>query len=397
MKKLLLILLLIFLYVSALFPQIEAKLIAQNFDKPIYIKSYPGFNNRLLVVQQDGIIKIIENNTVLKIPFIDISDRTHQPLFPGDEMGMLGLAFHPKFNENKYFYINYVDEDDFTIISRFTVQNKLGNAESEEILIKLKQPYTNHNGGFIEFGFDGYLYISVGDGGSAGDPENRAQDLSNLFGTILRIDVNNDTEYLIPKENPFFNDENENIKKEIWHYGLRNVWRFSFDRKTGDMYIGDVGQNHWEEINFQPADSKGGLNFGWNILEGTHCYPNDNQQCSRDNTILPLFEYPNDANYFKTLLGWKQSDMQGCSVTGGYVYRGNNKPDLYGRYFFGDYCTGKVWSLKNDNGNLDMRDHTKELLKSMNKKEFYLSSFGEDEEGELYIINYSGQVYSITK
>ena len=391
MKKLILI----FLYVSVLFPQIEAKLIAQNFDKPVYIKSYPGFNNRLLVAQQDGIIKIIENNIVLKIPFIDISDRTHQPLFPGDEMGMLGVAFHPEFNENKYFYINYVDEDDFTIISRFTVQNKLGNAESEEILIKLKQPYTNHNGGFIEFGFDGYLYISVGDGGSAGDPENRAQDLSNLFGTILRIDVNNDTEYLIPKDNPFFNDKNR--KNEIWHYGLRNVWRFSFDRKTGDMYIGDVGQNNWEEINFQPADSKGGLNFGWNILEGTHCYPNDNQQCSRDNTVLPLFEYPNDANYFKTLLGWKQSEMQGCSVTGGYVYRGNNKPDLYGRYFFGDYCTGKVWSLKNDNGNFDLRDHTKELLKSMNKKEFYLSSFGEDEEGELYIINYSGQVYSITK
>ena len=395
MKKILLILLIIFLFVSTLFPHIEAKLIAQNLDKPIYITSYPDLNKRLLVVQQDGIIKIIENNTILKTPFIDISDRTHQPLFPGDEMGMLGLAFHPNFNENKYFYINYVNKDDYTIISRFTVQNKLGNADSEKILIKLKQPYSNHNGGFIEFGFDGYLYISVGDGGSAGDPENRAQDLSNIFGTILRIDVNGEKEYLIPKDNPFVN--NENIRKEIWHYGLRNAWRFSFDRKTGDMYIGDVGQNNWEEINFQPADSKGGLNFGWNILEGTHCYPNDNQQCSRDNTILPLFEYPNDANYFKTLLGWKQSDMQGCSVTGGYVYRGNNKPDLYGRYFFGDYCTGKVWSLKNDNGNLDMRDHTKELLKSMNKKEFYLSSFGEDEEGELYIINYSGQVYSITK
>ena len=392
--QLLLILLNCF-YVSILFPQIEGKLIAQNFDKPVYIKNYPGINDRLLVVQQNGIIKIIENNAVNKIPFIDISDRTHQPLFPGDEMGMLGLAFHPNFDENKYFYINYVNKNDFTIISRFTVNNKLGNANSEEILIKLKQPYSNHNGGFIEFGLDGYLYISIGDGGSAGDPENRAQDLSNIFGTILRIDVNNDGKYLIPKDNPFYNDENK--RKEIWHYGLRNAWRFSFDRKTGDMYIGDVGQNNWEEINFQSADNKGGLNFGWNILEGTHCYPIDNKQCNSDNTVLPLFEYPNDANYIKTLVGWKQSDMHGCSVTGGYVYRGNNKPDLYGRYFFGDYCTGKIWSIKNDNGKLDMIDHSKELLTSIDKKEFYLSSFGEDENGELYIINYSGQVYSFTK
>ena len=395
MKKILLKLLIILLFANKLFSQIEAKLIAKNFDAPLYIKNYPGDINRLLVVEQRGIIKIIENDTVLDIPFLDISDRTHQPLFPGDEMGMLGVAFHPKFNENKYFYINYVDEDDFTVISRFTVKNKFGNTDSEEILIKLKQPYSNHNGGFIEFGFDGYLYISIGDGGSAGDPENRAQDLSNLFGTILRIDVNNNNKYSIPKDNPFFNDDK--IKGEIWHYGLRNVWRFSFDRKNGDMYIGDVGQNNWEEINFQPANSKGGLNFGWNILEGTHCYPNDNQQCSIDSMVLPLFEYPNDANYLKTLIGWKQLDMHGCSVTGGYVYRGNNKPELFGRYFFGDYCTGKVWSLKNDNGSIDVKDHTKELLKSMNKKEFYLSSFGEDEEGELYIINYSGQIYSITK
>ena len=395
MKKILLRLLLIFLFVNKLFPQIEAKMIAKNFDKPIYIKNYPGYINRLLVVEQGGIIKIIEKNTVLDIPFLDISDRTHQPVYPGDEMGMLGLAFDPNFETNKYFYVNYVDEDDFTIISRFIVKNKLGNADSEEVLIKLKQPYMNHNGGFIEFGFDGYLYISVGDGGSAGDPENRAQDLSNLFGTILRIDVNKDKGYHIPKDNPFIN--NNKIKKEIWHYGLRNVWRFSFDRATGDMYIGDVGQNNWEEINFQASDSKGGLNFGWNILEGTHCYPDDNQGCLKDNTVLPLFEYPNDANYFKTLLGWKQSNMQGCSITGGYVYRGNNMPDLFGRYFFGDYCTGKIWSLKNDNGDIDLKDHTEELLESMDNKGFYLSSFGEDEKGELYIVNYSGQVYSITK
>ena len=389
------LLLFVLLMVGSLFAQIEAILIAKNFDKPLYITNYPGYNNQLLVVQQDGIIRIIEDNKVQITPFLDISDRTHQPFYPADEMGMLGFTFHPQFNENKYFYVNYVDKDDFTIISRFTVHNKLGNVDSEQILIKLKQPFMNHNGGFIEFGLDGYLYISIGDGGSAGDPDNRAQDLSNLFGTILRIDVNNNMSYLIPKDNPFYNDKG--IMQEIWHYGLRNVWRFSFDKITGDMYMGDVGQNNWEEINFQNAKSKGGLNYGWNILEGTHCYPDDNQECSKDNLVLPIFEYPNDANYYKTLIGWKQPNMHGCSVTGGYVYRGKNIPALYGRYFFGDYCTGKIWSLNIDKDNLDLIDHTNELLESMNKNEFYLSSFGEDQEGELFIINYSGEVYSITK
>jgi len=392
MKKLLLIALLM---AGSMFAQIKAKLIAENFDKPLYITNYPGYNNQLLVVQQDGIIKIIEDKKVQITPFLDISDRTHQPLYPADEMGMLGFTFHPQFNENKYFYVNYVDKDDFTVISRFTVHNKLGNVDSELILIKLKQPFMNHNGGSIEFGLDGYLYISVGDGGSAGDPDKRAQDLSNLFGTILRIDVNNNMSYLIPKDNPFYNDKG--IKQEIWHYGLRNVWRFSFDKITGDMYMGDVGQNNWEEINFQHAKSKGGLNYGWNLLEGMHCFPDDNQECSKDNLVLPIYEYPNDANYYKTLIGWKQPKMHGCSVTGGYVYRGRNIPALYGRYFFGDYCTGKIWSLNVDKEKLDLIDHTDELLESMNKNEFYLSSFGEDEGGELYIINYSGEVYSITK
>ena len=247
------------------------------------------------------------------------------------------------------------------------------------------------------------MYISIGDGGSSGDPEYRAQDLSNWFGTILRIDVNVDNGYKIPKDNPFYN--NEPYKGEIWHYGLRNVWRFSFDKKTGDMYLGDVGQNNWEEIDWQPSNSKGGYNYGWNILEGTHCYDKEGIKCSSQNglehwqnhTILPIFEYPNDANYVKTIMGIKQPKLQGCSVTGGYVYRGKNKPDLYGRYFFGDYCTGKVWSLKNNNGIVNIIEHTQELLSTMNKKQFYLSSFGEDGNGELYLVDYSGEVYSITK
>jgi len=380
--------------VNLLFPQLKAKLIAKNFEKPLYITNYPNNNDKLLVIEQEGIIQIIENNIISETPFLDISNRVHQPLYPGDEMGMLGLAFDPNFNKNNNFYVNYVDRDGFTIISRFIVNKNLGDKNSEQILIKLKQPYPNHNGGFIEFGADNYLYIGIGDGGSVGDPENRAQNLSNLFGTILRIDVSNHKNYKIPKDNPFYNSNK--FKSEIWHYGLRNPWRFSFDKETGDMYIGDVGQNNWEEIDFQPSDSQGGMNFGWKILEGTHCYPDDDKNCSTEGTVLPLFEYPNDANYIKTIIGIKQKKMQGCSVTGGYVYRGKNKPELYGRYFFGDYCTGKVWSLNNNNGNIEVIEHTQELLETMNKKQFYLSSFGEDEDGELYLINYSGEIYSIT-
>ena len=176
---------------NLLLPQLEAKLIAKNFEKPLYVTNYPNNNNKLLVLEQEGIIQIVENNIVSEIPFLDISNRVHQPLYPADEMGMLGLAFDPNFNENNNFYVNYVDRDGFTIIARFKVKQNLGDKSSEEILIKLKQPYPNHNGGFIEFGPDNYLYIGVGDGGSVGDPENRAQNLSNLFGTILRIDVFN--------------------------------------------------------------------------------------------------------------------------------------------------------------------------------------------------------------
>ena len=311
------------LNLNFLIAQFEAKLIAKGFENPLYLKIYPTDDNMLLIVEQNGIIKIIKNNEKIEAPFLDISDRVHQALFPADEMGFLGLAFDPNFINNNYFYVNYVDKDDYTTISRFKVKNNLGDPTSEEVLLKLKQPYMNHNGGCIEFGPDNYLYISIGDGGSAGDPENRAQDLSNLFGTILRIDVNTEKGYKIPEDNPFY--KHKKFKEEIWHYGLRNVWRFSFDKETGDMYLGDVGQNNWEEINFQSSDNIGGMNFGWKILEGTHCYPEDIKNCSSENTELPIFEYPNDANYLKTLIGWRQSDVHGCSVTGGYVYRGKNK------------------------------------------------------------------------
>ena len=358
----------------------------------------PSNNSEILIVEQKGVIKLIKNNKTSKTPFLDITDRVHKPLFPGDERGLLGFAFDPAFDDNGYFYVNYVNTDDFTIISRFTSHDKLSDDKSEKILLKLKQPYSNHNGGCIDFGHDGYLYISVGDGGSTGDPENRAQDLSNLFGTILRIDVKTDESYLIPSDNPFVGIKG--VKEEIWSYGLRNVWRFSFDNLTGNLIMGDVGQHLWEEINFELSDSKGGKNYGWNIFEGNHCYPEE-YECVNSGYDSPIFEYPNNANYARTLLGFKQKspDMDGCSITGGYIYRGKRIKSLYGRYIFGDYCTGKIWSIALDeNGNAsDIKDHTKEILDSMGTKEFYLSSFGVDNNDELFIIDYNGTIYRLNE
>ena len=368
------------------------EMVEENFDKPIFVCSFPDNNQNILVLEQKGIIKLIKNGKLSKTPFLNIKDRVHFPLFPGDEMGLLGFAFDPNFILNGYFYLNYVDKDDNTIISRFNLKGLFADKNSEKIILKLKQPYSNHNGGHLAFGKDGYLYVALGDGGSKGDPENRAQNLNNLFGAILRIDINTDLNYLIPKDNPFYN---KNVKKEIWAYGLRNPWRFSFDKLNDDMYIADVGQNLWEEINIVSSEISGGLNFGWNYLEGTHCYPSDSD-CNTLGYTMPVFEYPNNANYAKTLFGINQPNMDGCSITGGYVYRGDNIPELYGRYIFGDYCTGKVWSmLLKEDLSVDVVDHTKEILKSMGKREFYLSSFGEDNNGEIFLVDYNGTIYKL--
>ena len=373
--------------------QLYLELIAADFDKPVYATTDPENSNIFYIIEQDGYVRIVDNSIERDIPFLDISDRVHQPLFPGDEMGLLGFAFDPDFKNNGFIYVNYNDRDDNTIVSRFENANNRIDNKTENIILKFKQPYSNHNGGHIAFDSKDYFYISIGDGGSAGDPENRAQNLNNIFGSILRIKLTNDGSYKIPSDNPFLGLEE---KDEIWAYGLRNVWRFSFDRINDDMYLGDVGQNSWEEINYISSKSKGGDNFGWNIMEASSCFPEDTD-CSKISYKLPVFEYPNDAKYVRTLLGIRQKNVHGCSVTGGYVYRGNEIPELYGRYFFGDYCTGKIWSFELDRGNMkNFKDHTKLLLDSINKKKFYLSSFGETEKGELLLVDYSGDIYKLS-
>ena len=380
----------VIIFFSILFADLKLEKIADGFNKPIYIKSI-GINDKFIfVVEQDGIIQLLKNKIKMKKPFLDISDRVHQTFYPGDERGLLGFALHPDFDKNGYFYVNYINQDGSTIISKFISKDMVAVKKSESIIMEIEQPYSNHNGGHIDFGPDGYLYISVGDGGSAGDPENRAQRLDNLYGKILRIDIDAKSPYQIPKDNPFFNDVDS--KKEIWSYGLRNVWRFSFDKLNGDMYLGDVGQNAYEEIDYEKAGGDGGINYGWKIMEGLHCYEAD--KCDDRGLMPPIYEYPNNANYIKTLIGINQKDRNGCSVTGGYVYRGSINEKLYGKYIFGDYCTGKVWSFIYDNGVLkDFKNHTKSIMNSIDQKSFYLSSFGQNIDGELFLIDYNGSIY----
>ena len=358
--------------------------IASGFKKPLYLTHHVSDKSTLFVIEQRGIVWSLKNGSKSKKPFLDIRDRVHTPIFPGDERGLLGYAMSPNYDIDNCIYVNYINKKGETVISRFKGKN-------EEILISFEQPFSNHNGGMLSFGPDGYLYISIGDGGSAGAPYNNAQNLSNFFGTIIRIDVNTASGYKIPESNPFIGVDN--VKEEIWAYGIRNAWRFSFDSLTGDMYIGDVGQNSWEEINFQPVSSSGGENYGWNHYEGDSLYV---QKEKIPNAVTPIYVYPNNANIVKVLLGWKEEDVRGCSVTGGYVYRGSKIPSLYGHYIFADYCTGRIWSFKYADKELsDFKELTNSINLENGKKTIYISSFGEGSNGELYIIDYSGTVYQI--
>ena len=355
-----------------------------SFKKPLYLSPHVNNPEIIYVIEQRGMIWELNDGIKSKTPFLDIRDKVHTPVFPGDERGLLGFAMSPNFQTDNFIYVNYINNNDSTVISRF-------NGNKEEKLISFEQPFSNHNGGMILFGPDGYLYISVGDGGDAGDPYDNSQNLKNFFGTILRIDVNTSKGYKIPNSNPFI-DMND-IKEEIWSYGIRNAWRFSFDKLTGDMYMGDVGQNSWEEINFQSYLSSGGENYGWNHYEGDSLYIDKKQISS---AVMPIYVYPNNANIIKVLLGWKEDGARGCSVTGGYVYRGDLIPELKGRYLFGDYCTGRVWSFKYKNGNiLDFKDLTESININNGNKTIYISSFGQDLNGELYIIDYSGTIYKL--
>ncbi|KAA3655078.1 MAG: glucose dehydrogenase [Chloroflexi bacterium] len=339
--------------------------------RPTYLTH--AFDNRLFIIEQVGKIRIVENGVLLAEPFLDLQDRVGSF---ANEQGLLGLAFHPEYVENGRFFVNYTNPGGSTVIARFQVNSgnpNLADPDSERILLTIGQPFNNHNGGQVGFGPDGFLYIAMGDGGSAEDPQNNGQNPATLLGSLLRIDVNYDDGtnfYAVPSTNPFVNDDA--IRNEIWSYGWRNPWRFSFDRATGDLFVADVGQYTYEEVHFQPANSTGGENYGWNIMEGQHCF--NAESCNSEGLQLPIFEY---------------NHSSGCSITGGYVYRGTAFPSLTGNYFVGDYCTGIIWSV------IPQADGswTNTQVLFLEKQ---ISSFGEDANGELYAVGHAtGEVWQI--
>ena len=380
------IILIIILSSVLLTMELDYSLVGSGFKKPVFVTGHPSNPNQLFVVEQRGLVWGISNGKKNQTPFLDIRKRVHSPIFPGDERGLLGFSLSPKFDQNNLVYLNYINNNNETIISRYNINKKF-----EEVLIQFEQPYSNHNGGMMTFGPDNYLYIAVGDGGSAGDPHNNAQNLNNFFGSILRIDVDIEKGYSIPETNPFVNVSD--ALPEIWAYGLRNPWRFSFDKKTGDMYIGDVGQNSWEEINFQPSNSFGGENYGWNQYEGLDKFSDD---IKINDSISPIHVYPNNANIYKVILGWDEDNVFGCSITGGYVYNGNNIKSLIGYYLFADYCTGRIWAFQYINNQIqNFKELTNDINLAKGKGTIYISSFGEDLNGELYIIDYTGDIYKL--
>lgn len=345
------------------------EVVTDAVSSPVGLASPPGDTSRLFVLEQAGRIRVIRAGTLLPDPFLDITGITSG----GGERGLLGLAFHPDYEVNGYFFVYHTDNAGDTRVARYTAATPdQADPGSGQTVLTAVQPYPNHNGGHIAFGPDGYLYIALGDGGDGGDPDGNGQELSTLLGSILRIDVDGGSPYAVPADNPFVGTAG--AAPEIWVYGLRNPWRFSFDRASGDLFIGDVGQSRLEEISVQNAGSGGGENFGWNVMEGPDCY--GAPSCDTSGLSLPVYEYDHD---------------EGCSVTGGYVYRGAALPQLAGRYFFGDYCTGLVRSFRYEGGAaVDVQDHTTDLGAIGG-----LSSFGEDADGELYLVDIEGIVYRL--
>jgi glucose/arabinose dehydrogenase len=334
--------------------------IASGLDRPLDIQNAGDGSGRLFIVEKPGRIRIFANGQLLETPFLDITDRVNDS---SNEMGLLGLAFHPNYEQNGFLYVNYTGKGGNTFIARYQASGDYADPATEKILLTVEQPFPNHNGGVLAFSpADGYLYAGLGDGGSAGDPFGNGQNKNVLLGKILRLDVDSAEPYAIPSDNPF--------DSEVWAYGLRNPWRFSFDRANADLYIGDVGQGTWEEIDYLQAGTGSGANFGWNVLEGNHTYSGEAQP----GFTMPVAEYSHAEG--------------GCSVTGGYVYRGS-MPEWQGIYLYGDYCMGNIWGLiKSENG------FKSQFLFDAGVT---ITSFGQDESGEIYLASDNGNVYILTK
>ncbi|HEU4328115.1 MAG TPA: PQQ-dependent sugar dehydrogenase [Roseiflexaceae bacterium] len=342
-------------------PTIALSEIADGLDQPLHVTHAGDGSGRLFVVEKPGRIVVVRDGRAQEPAFLDITDRVGSE---SSEQGLLSVAFHPRYAENGRLFVNYTDREGDTVIARFQAQGDAADPQSEAVLLTIDQPYPNHNGGLVKFGPDGFLYIGMGDGGSGGDPQGNGQKMTTLLGKMLRIDVDSEP-YAVPPDNPWAGQSD--ARGEIWSYGLRNPWRFSFDRATGALFIADVGQNAYEEINLQQR-AEGGDNYGWNVTEGLHCFRNDS--CADSDLVAPVAEYDHE-------------NGNGCSITGGYVYRGSAAPSLQGFYFFGDYCSGRMWTLREVTPGAWQQ--TPVLDSRLN-----ISSFGEDEAGELYLTDIRG-------
>jgi glucose/arabinose dehydrogenase len=325
-------------------------------------------DSRLFLTLQRGQVRIWDGTAILPAPFLDISSRVSCC----GEQGLLSIVFHPRYRENGFFFVNYTDREGKTVVARYSVTSdrNVADPNSETVLLTVPQPFDNHNGGEMQFGPDGYLYIGLGDGGSGGDPLNNGQNLNSLLGKILRIDVDDHPPYAIPPSNPFA--KSTTARPEIWAYGLRNPWRFTFDRENGDLWIADVGQGSWEEVNLQRSTSIGGENYGWRKMEGRHCF-NPTSNCADATMTMPIVEY---------------SHSFGCSITGGYRYRGARYPALRGLYFFTDFCSGDLWAARESaTGNWTASVVLDTALDP--------TTFGEDENGELYLGTQDNGFYAL--
>jgi glucose/arabinose dehydrogenase len=340
-----------------------------GLQQPLFLTHAGDGSGRLFVVEQDGRIRIVDGGILQSIPFLEIADR----VLSGGERGLLGLAFHPGYKRNGRLFVNYTRKPDgATVVAEYHRSDNPARAlANERVLMLVSQPHANHNGGMIAFGPDGYLYIGRGDGGAGGDPQNRSQNRDDLLGKILRIDVDHGDPYGIPGDNPFVSGGG---RPEIFALGLRNPWRFSFDRDTGSLWIADVGQDKWEEIDLVLR----GKNYGWRIMEGSHCY-SPKFFCDTTGLTPPVAEYGHEGGR--------------CSVTGGYVYRGTKSPALRGWYLYADYCSGELFGLPaSSNGRHDGAGEPTVLLRTGLR----VSSFGEDDAGELYVIGHAGTVHRLT-
>lgn len=375
MKRLFPSIFFILFFVSSLYPQIRIADAFPNlqFLQPLDFQVPNDGTNRVFIVTQEGVIYVFPNDSSVteKKIFLDIKNKVEA----GGELGLLGLTFHPDYKTNGFFFVNYTADNPLrSVIARYKVSSDADAADinSEYIFFEVNQPFTNHNGGQIIFGPDGYLYTGLGDGGSGGDPQNNGQSRNTLLGKILRIDVNNtqgSQRYSIPSDNPYYQNT-QGFKEEIWAYGLRNPWRFSFDAETGVMWTGDVGQNQWEEVHIIEK----GKNYGWRIMEGFHCY-NPSSGCDQTGLELPLWEYGHN-------------DSGGYSITGGFVYRGNTIPDLRGKYIYADFVSGRIWGLSFEG----TKATGNQLLLESGKS---ISSFGVDNNNELYICTFNGKIYKV--